>query len=117
MGTCRGTSRKGRRGNLWRDGQIGRSGFNTVLPPNSPSCSQQNNRFADATTVVYPPTSGHPGGVVIVMADGATTFINDNIDYNGGSSQAPRRDATGASPYGVWGAMGTKAGGETVSMP
>ena len=112
-----GTSRKGRRGNLWRDGQIGRSGFNTVLPPNSPSCSQQNNRFADATTVVYPPTSGHPGGVVIVMADGATTFINDNIDYNGGSSQAPRRDATGASPYGVWGAMGTKAGGETVSMP
>ena len=88
-----------------------------MLPPNSPSCSQQNNRFADATTVVYPPTSGHPGGVVIVMADGATTFINDNIDYNGGSSQAPRRDATGASPYGVWGAMGTKAGGETVSMP
>ncbi|MDA7994628.1 MAG: hypothetical protein MPJ25_16500 [Pirellulales bacterium] len=52
-----------------------------------------------------------------MMADGATTFINDNIDYNGGSSQAPRRDATGASPYGVWGAMGTKAGGETVSMP
>jgi len=51
------------------------------------------------------------------MADRATTFINDNIDYNGGSSQAPRRDAAGASPYGVWGAMGTKAGGETVSMP
>ena len=31
--------------------------------------------------------------------------------------KSPRRDATGASPYGVWGAMGTKAGGETVSMP
>ena len=109
-----GTSRKGRRGNQWRDGQIGRTGFNTVLPPNSPSCSQQNNRYADATTVVYPPTSAHPGGVVGVMADGATRFISDNIDYNGGSSQAPRRDATGPSPYGVWGAMGTKAGGEVV---
>ena len=109
-----GTSRKGKRGNCWRDGQIGRSGFNTVLPPNSPSCSQQNNQNADATTVVYPPTSGHPGGVVVVMADGATRFINDNIDYNGGSAQAPRRDATGLSPYGVWGAMGTKAGGEVV---
>lgn len=112
-----GTSRKGKRGNCWRDGQVGRSGFNTVLPPNSPSCSQQNNQNADATTVVYPPTSGHPSGIVVVMADGATTFINDNIDYNGGSSQAPRRDATGASPYGVWGAMGTKAGGESVSQP
>ncbi len=89
-----GTSRKGKRGNCWRDGQIGRSGFNTVLPPNSPSCSQQNNQNADATTVVYPPTSGHPSGVVVVMADGATKFINDTIDYNGGSSQAPRRDAT-----------------------
>lgn len=112
-----GTSRKGRRGNNWRDGQIGRSGFNTVLPPNSPSCSQQINKNADATTVVYPPTSGHPSGVVVVMADGATKFINDTIDYNGGSSKGPNRNATGASPYGVWGAMGTKAGGESISQP
>ena len=51
------------------------------------------------------------------MADGATKFINDTIDYNGGSAQAPRRDAIGASPYGVWGAMGTRAGGESISQP
>ena len=88
-----------------------------MLPPNSPSCSQGNNQNADATTVVYPPTSGHPSGVVVVMADGATKFINDTIDYNGGSSQALGRAQVGSSPYGVWGAMGTKAGGEAISQP
>ena len=51
------------------------------------------------------------------MADGATKFINDTINNNGGSAQAPRRNATGVSPYGVWGAMGTKAGGESFSQP
>ena len=85
------------------------------MTPNTPSCSQGNNINADSTTVVYPPTSGHPGGVVVVMADGATRFINDTIDNDGGTAQAPRRDATGKSPYSVWGALGSKAGGEILN--
>ena len=92
----------------WRDGQIGRSGFNTVLPPNSPSCSQQNNKNADATTVVYPPTSGHPSGVVVVMADGATKFINDTIDYNGGSSQGPSKRRNGCKSIWCLGSNGNQ---------
>lgn len=111
-----GIQTKGYRGNQWRDGQIGRSGFNTVTGPNTPSCEANDNPWADSSTVVYPPTSGHGGGVVALMADGAITFINDNIDCNGSSSPSKGRNQTGASPYGVFGALGTTAGGEVVSL-
>lgn len=112
-----GIKTKGYRGNQWRDGQIGRTGFNTVTPPNSPSCEGNDNQWADSTTVVYPPTSGHPGGVVVVMGDGATHFITDTIDCNGSSSASPGRNSTVPSRYGVWGALGTKSGGELAKLP
>ena len=111
-GYVSGQSVKGKWGNRWHDGQAGRVGFNTVLPPNSPSCAEGTNPNADSTTIVYPPTSGHPGGVVVGYADGAVAFINDNIDCGDTSNAAPGRNSSGQSPYGVWGAMGTKAAGD-----
>jgi prepilin-type N-terminal cleavage/methylation domain-containing protein/prepilin-type processing-associated H-X9-DG protein len=107
-----GTSLKGYRGNLWRDGQVERTAFNTVLPPNSPSCEQSDNPYADADTAVLPPSSGHPGGVVVAYADGSAAFINDNINCGDTSSATPSRNSNAASPYGVWGAMGSKSGGD-----
>lgn len=107
-----GTSLKGRRGNQWRDGQAERTGFTTVLPPNSPSCEANNNTWADASTVVLPPSSGHQGGVVVAYADGSTAFINESIDCGDTSAAGPNRLSTSGSPYGVWGAMGSKNGGD-----
>ncbi len=48
------------------------------------------------------------------MADGSVRFVSDTIDC--GDLSAVSTKGTGKSPYGVWGAMGTPAGGETVSM-
>jgi prepilin-type N-terminal cleavage/methylation domain-containing protein/prepilin-type processing-associated H-X9-DG protein len=96
-------------GMLWPAGMPYYAGFNTVLPPNSASCSGGAD---DEFPGVYSATSQHPGGVNCVMGDGSVRFVNDNI--NAGNSAAAEV-SSGASPYGVWGALGTKAGGESVS--
>lgn len=90
----------------WNDGNIPFIGFTTVLPPNSPSCA--SGRW-DGDWGIYSPTSNHPGGVLGLLADGSARFISDNIDTGNTAAQ----DMTvGPSPYGVWGALGSKNGGE-----
>ncbi len=106
------TQIKAKWGLLWTDGQPERIGFNTVLPPNAPSCGGTNGN-ADNTTVVLPPTSGHPGGVNAAFGDGSVRFIRDNIE-TGNTGIALSHTSTGPSPYGVWGALGTKSGGEAL---
>jgi len=52
------------------------------------------------------------------VADGSCRFISDTIDTGDLTQPEPRQQPagfTGQSPYGVWGAMGSKMGGETVS--
>jgi len=105
-----GTQTKTFWGNLWTDGQAERVGFHTVLPPNAPSCGG-TNIYSDNTTAVLPPTSGHPGGVNVAFADGAVAFITNTID-TGTLTTVVSNTATIPSPYGVWGALGTKSGGE-----
>jgi prepilin-type N-terminal cleavage/methylation domain-containing protein len=104
-----GSSVKQRWGALWHDGQAGRIAFTTVLPPNSPGCEANSNPNADSTTIIQPPASFHPGGVVAAFADGSTTFLSNDIDCGNTSAAAPGRTASTPSPYGVFGAMGTKA--------
>ncbi|WP_207394835.1 DUF1559 domain-containing protein [Bremerella alba] len=103
---------KGRGGWWFADGQAERAGFMTVLPPNSPSCVEGNNGSGDSTTSLIAPTSNHPGGVLTLHADGSTHFVPETID-TGDLSLAER--SSGLSPYGVWGALGSKAGGEVPS--
>ncbi|NLS98231.1 MAG: DUF1559 domain-containing protein [Planctomycetaceae bacterium] len=97
-------------GTRWCHGAMSHIGFNTVLPPNGPSCAELAN---DNTTggMVHPPTSNHPGGVNAAMGDASVRFISETID-TGNMYAAPR--TAGQSVYGVWGALGTKDGGETV---
>ena len=89
-------------GRLWAYGSYNYSLVNTILPPNGPGCA------AEFATV----TSRHVGGAHVLMGDGAVRFISNNID-SGNLSTAPV--SSGPSPYGVWGALGTRASGEIVT--
>lgn len=102
---------KGRFGTLWTDGEVERTGFNTVMPPNGPSCVGDANVNADSVSGVYAPSSFHPDGVMGLMVDGSVRFINDNIDT--GNLAGPEV-LSGPSWFGVWGAMGSKAGAESI---
>lgn len=103
---------KGRFSSIWADGQVENVGFNTVLGPNSPSCVSGNNPGSDSQHAVLSASSQHTGGVQAVMVDGSVRFISDSID-TGNSAVKPIMG--GPSPFGVWGALGTRAGGEVVN--
>jgi prepilin-type N-terminal cleavage/methylation domain-containing protein/prepilin-type processing-associated H-X9-DG protein len=96
-------------GTLWTDGEPERVGVSTILPPNSPSCILDTTSAADGYSGVYAPSSNHPGGVTALMVDGSVRFINESI--NCGALGLPEV-TQGPSPYGVWGAMGSRSGGE-----
>ncbi|MBP3532042.1 MAG: DUF1559 domain-containing protein [Thermoguttaceae bacterium] len=94
------------RGQRWADGQVMISGFNTVLPPNSPVCSYGSDSAWGAATA----QSNHSGGVNAAMLDGSVRFVSETIDCGDAYANAV---TSGKSPYGVWGAMGSASGGET----
>lgn len=108
-----------RRGYKWANFRPIFSGCMTVLPPNSGLCSSDN----PVSLGTWGTSSRHQGGVNVLMTDGAVIFISDTIEA--GDSTAPpvrlRSDpslgAPGAeSPYGLWGALGTRAGQELIDQ-
>jgi prepilin-type N-terminal cleavage/methylation domain-containing protein/prepilin-type processing-associated H-X9-DG protein len=102
----------GWRGARWADGRISVSGFNTVFPPNSPSCI---NSTSDNGWGIFSASSNHAGGVNAAMLDGSVRFVSETIDC-GGYLTAKQNHGQAKSQFGVWGAMGTPAGGETVTQ-
>ncbi len=98
------------RGILFAMGWPQANGFTTMTPPNSPICI-----WADGDWGVFPPASNHTGGVMVGLMDGSVRFVSDTIDCGRLSTDYATRD--GASPFGVWGAMGTPNGGESASLP
>jgi prepilin-type N-terminal cleavage/methylation domain-containing protein/prepilin-type processing-associated H-X9-DG protein len=90
------------------DGMPIYTGFNAILPPNTPSCLIGNVNTRGVMTA----QSWHTGGVNCVFGDGSVRFINETIDA--GNSGAPE-SLSGPSPYGVWGALATINGGEIAS--
>jgi prepilin-type N-terminal cleavage/methylation domain-containing protein/prepilin-type processing-associated H-X9-DG protein len=101
---------KGFHGDRWGDGAAERCWFNTVLPPNGPSCGAGGSVGGNSTTILIPPSSYHSGGVNGLMADASVRFIGENIDT--GNLNAAEASSGSGSPYGVWGALGSKDGGE-----
>ncbi len=111
-----GQSWKYQSGSNWHDGQAESVAFNTVLPPNGPSCGEGTNSNRDSGSAILPPSSRHPGGVNCVIADGSVHFISNTIDTGNLAANAAQ-PTSGYSLYGVWGALGSKAGNEAVQMP
>mgnify|MGYP001067691422 CR=1 FL=1 len=109
-----GTALTGVTGLYWADGRPAFNGVNTVLPPNSPSCMYNDESWQWG---IYSATSYHPGGVQVMMLDGSCHFISETIDT--GNLAAPQPSAIGKaeSPYGVWGALGSKNGREMKNLP
>ena len=94
--------------------------FQTILPPNSPSCADNAN-FDRATYL--PPTSNHSGGVNAGYHDGSVRFISDTINCETAGTDGLSGwyiywgvSQSGPSKFGVWGAQGTMNGGETASL-
>ncbi len=101
------------RGGRWCDGRPYYTGFTTVLPPNSLSCTPKDK---DDSWGIYSSSSMHSGLVLVAMLDGSVRSISNQIDCGLPSSnppdQAQRSQETLASPFGIWGAMGTISSGE-----
>ncbi|MDR1492291.1 MAG: DUF1559 domain-containing protein [Planctomycetaceae bacterium] len=98
------------RGGRFHDGRTVYTGFTTVLPPNSPSCSHSSH--PENTFGILSAQSNHTGGVNGARFDGSVQFISDTIDFNGGTGG---QVTSGKSPYGVWGALGSPNGGESTT--
>ncbi|MDD3590039.1 MAG: DUF1559 domain-containing protein [Thermoguttaceae bacterium] len=117
------------RGDCYAHGSVSTTGFQTILPPNSPNARNYNsgNGQAGWGYGICSAQSNHAGGVNCAMVDGSVRFVSETIDcgdmdadINGSvypTAQASHgREFSSRSPFGVWGAMGTIAAGETVSM-
>ncbi|WDQ18809.1 DUF1559 domain-containing protein [Rhodopirellula sp. P2] len=110
------------RGSSWATFYPAHTGFQTILPPNRETCWISHTLYPG----MFPPSSQHPGGCHVVMADGAVKFITDSIEAgnssegtvnfvtNSSTALTGSRGPGNASPYGVWGSLGTRASREVI---
>lgn len=103
----------------WADGSLLSTGFQTILPPNSPSATTGDGKLEGVMSV----SSNHDGGVHVLFADGRVMFVTNSIDAGDPTTpsvalikdDARKYTPPGSeSPYGLWGALGTRANRERI---
>ena len=107
------------RGDRYCDGGVMFTGFNTILPPNSPSCHGNDLANHDTNSGgIASAGSRHPGIVQVCFVDGSVGSISEGIDttdYLTDGTPPPTTDAPlGRSRFGVWGSLGSRSGGEII---
>ncbi|EMI42262.1 DUF1559 domain-containing protein [Rhodopirellula sp. SWK7] len=112
------------RGYRWGSGECMFTTMFTMSPPNSPACVVLGNESGVwnfwQRAGLLPPSSRHQGGCHVLMGDGAVKFVTDSIEA-GNQNQSPVAMGGGAfnspgsaSPYGLWGALGTRGSKEVI---
>ncbi|QDT01974.1 hypothetical protein K227x_03450 [Rubripirellula lacrimiformis] len=107
------------RGYRWADNGALFSGCMTILSPNREVCGPYNTL---GTTLVATMSSRHQGGCHVLMGDGAVKFVTDSIEAGDSTVGNVWLNGTGvrtpgsASPYGLWGALGTRASREVIDQ-
>ncbi|MBB3206170.1 prepilin-type N-terminal cleavage/methylation domain-containing protein/prepilin-type processing-associated H-X9-DG protein [Rhodopirellula rubra] len=119
--TSAGSSSADRRGYRWADGAARYTLVTTIRPPNSPLCQASGGDVRGGNLSV---SSRHQGGAHVLMGDGAVKFVTDSIEagnskaamvYRTPGGSPPGANQVGAnSPYGLWGALGSRAAKETI---
>ncbi|MCM2370536.1 DUF1559 domain-containing protein [Aporhodopirellula aestuarii] len=105
------------RGYMWASGFESYTAMKTIAPPNTPFV-MENWQYAPG---ISPASSRHQGGVHVLMGDGAVKFVTDSIESGDQTRGVVRNGGTGTqapgspSPYGLWGALGTRASKEVIS--
>ncbi len=83
----------------WGAARLGRqeARYNHLVPPNRAGCCNGPAGPVDVFQSAVPPTSGHVGGVNVLMADGSVHFFSNSVDLE------------------TWRALGSRNGNESVS--
>lgn len=107
------------KGMMWADGSLMSTGFQAILPPNSASCTSEQGILEGVMTV----SSRHGNGAHVLIADGRVAFISATIDAGSATNSSvgigeyetgkPARPDS-QSPYGLWGALGSRASSEVI---
>ncbi|TWU35272.1 hypothetical protein Q31b_53680 [Novipirellula aureliae] len=105
------------RGFRWAASGTAFNAITTILPPNRELCFDGASPSSTGSVTV---SSRHQGGAHVVMGDGAVKFLTDSIEagdvhhgnvwLSGTGESAPGS----ISPYGLWGALGTRASKEVI---
>jgi hypothetical protein len=103
-----------RNGRRWLSGEPVYGCFNTMLPPNSPSCVSGSGT-TDAGFL--PPTSYHSAGVNASLFDGSVRFVSDSVSTGTLANGLGLCIRSGQSTFGVWGAAGSCNGDESAQLP
>jgi prepilin-type N-terminal cleavage/methylation domain-containing protein len=102
------------RGFCWASSNNMHTVMTTTLAPNSELCLATRTLNAEGN---WSASSRHQGGVHVLLGDGAIKFVTDSIDAGNSSFPMQTMTAGQASPYGVWGALGTRAIREVFEAP
>ncbi|MDA7874136.1 DUF1559 domain-containing protein [Rhodopirellula sp.] len=100
------------RGMNWANAMAPNSQVWIIRPPNSETCMA--GWYDNVGSL--PASSRHQGGAHVLMGDGAVVFMTDSVES--GDQNAPvisyYNKPGKASPYGLWGALGSRSGKETI---